>query len=220
MKKNPNRPIKGRNKYIVNQPNAMSFHHGKRLNQISPMINYENDNAFIPNQDYMANQPYLGNMYQMPIQMTFPQTKEQNIKNTFKRYIYGNKKNYIPHTQPEQFNFGENEMSLEDNPQIPNKKFNNKNLKNSRIQRKRKNIQKSNKDLAINNNYIKAGQGNRAISTEGNSNYEEDIPQAYYDNLDNNISGQKGGKKKATSVEYNSRKNKYKKRFNKFPKKN
>ena len=222
MDKNLNRPKKGRNKFNLNQPNPMSFTHGKRLNQIYPMINYENGNAFIPNQEYMGNQPYPENMYQipmtMPIQMTNLQTKEQNIKNAFKKYL---KKNNMPYNQAEQYNFGENEMSLEDNPQIPNKKFNYKSLKNSRIQRKRKNIQKSNKDLSINNNYIKSGQGNRAISTEGNFNYEEDIPQAYYNdnlNINNNISGQKGGRKKATSVEYNNRSNKYKKRFNRYTK--
>ena len=91
MDKNLNRPKKGRNKFNLNQPNPMSFTHGKRLNQIYPMINYENGNAFIPNQEYMGNQPYPENMYQipmtMPIQMTNLQTKEQNIKNAFKKYL-------------------------------------------------------------------------------------------------------------------------------------
>ena len=200
MDKNPNRPNKGRNKFNVNQFNTMNFPQGKRINQM--MMNYENNlnNNFIQNEDYMSRQYYPNqNIYPAPI--PFPQNKEQNIKNMFKMYQSGPKKNYIPYNASELMNFRENEMSLEDNPQIGNKKYNNKNK--SRIQRKRKNINKSNKDLINNNNMEREPYNNRAISLE--NNYEEDIPEVYYED---NYNYPKSGRKKAITVEYNRNRNK------------
>ena len=92
MDKNPNRPNKGRKNINYNPINTMGFPHGKKINQISPMINNENMNPyFIPNEEYMNQQPLpLPNMY--PMQMTPHLTKEQNLKNNFKMYLYGAKK--------------------------------------------------------------------------------------------------------------------------------
>ena len=200
--------IPRRNKFNTNQFNNVNFPHGKRINQV---INYENNlnNAFIQNEDHMSNQPYqpypVTNMYQIPMPIPISQTKEQNIKNKFKMYLHGAKRNnYLPYTQNDYMNFGENEMSLEDNPQIGNKKYNNQNWNKSRIQRKRK------------NNFVEmtSNTNNRAISTENNLNYEEEIPEIYYND---NYKIVKGGRKKATTVEYNNR-NKNKKGFYKHTK--
>ena len=218
MDKNPNRPNKGRKMYNFNQINNMGFPHAKKISPISPMINYENINPYsIPKEEYI-NQPFpMSNMYPMP--MLPHQTKEQNIKNMFKMYQFGTKKNFYPYNPNENLNIKENEMSLEDTAQIGNKKFSNKFSNKYRIQRKRKNNYKSNKDkdLINNNNYNEAGQGNnRAISSENNFIYDEDIPDAYYNDFyNNNISGNKNGRKKATTVEYNSRKIRNRKDFKK-----
>ena len=179
---------------------------------------------FISNEEYINQPPpptfSMPNMFPMP--MPAHQTKEQNLKNNFKMYLYGSKKGYHSNNPSENLNNRENEMSLEDNAQIGNKKFNNKFSNKNRYQRKRKTNYKSNKEKEIinNNNYNEAGQGNnRAMSSENNLLYDEDIPEAYYNDIyNNNISGNKYGRKKAPTVEYNSRKNKSRKDFRKKPK--
>ena len=223
MDKNLNRPNKGRNKFNQNQINPMNFPYGKRVNQITPLINYENPNTFITNEDFMANQPYqmpnMPNIYPMQMQMPIPQAKEQNIKNMFRMYQYGQKKQFMPYGPPENMNMGDNEMSLEDNAQNINKKFNNKMWNKSRIQRKKKNFLKPNKDMINNINYLEAGQSNnRAISSENNLINEEDNNEEFHNDIINIYNhGKKGGRKRATTQEYkrdyNYRKNKYKKGF-------
>ena len=141
MDKNPNRPNKGRKNYNFNQMNSMGFPYGKKVNPIPQMINYENMNPpFISNEEYINQPPPpvfpMPNMY--PMQMSAHQTKEQNLKNNFKMYLYGSKKGYYSNNPNENLNNRENEMSLEDNAQIGNKKFNNKFSNKNRYQRKRK----------------------------------------------------------------------------------
>ena len=106
-------------------------------------------------------------------------------------------------------------MSLEDNPQIGNKKFNNnKSWKQGRNQRKRKNMYQFNKESIINanqyNNMLEP-ISSRAISSENSLGTNQKIPEAYYNtDLDyNNNFAQKGGKKKAQTYEYRNRKRPY-----------
>ena len=204
MEQIPNRPIKGRNKFNNIPNNLLNFPHVKRQNQMIPMMNYDNNN-FIPHEDYINNQQYnYQNIY--PIQMPMPtnQIKEQNIKNMFKMYQFAPKKPFYQYNPQEYMNFPENEMSLEDNAQLRNKKFNNVGWKRKR----KKNNYKSNKDIINNENFEGGGLGNnRAISSENNPIYDEDIPEAYYNEYFNNNNNyrRKGGRKKATTVEYNNR---------------
>ena len=226
MDKNLNRPNKGKNKFNPNQFNPMNFHNQKRISPIPLQMNYQIPNSFVTNEEYIANQPYqIPNMYPIQMPMPQPQNKEQKVKNMFRMYHqYGAKKQIPPYSPPENINLnmrtGDNEMSLEDNVQNinMNKKFNNLNMYKSRIPRKRKNFK--NKDI-ISNNYVEAGQSNnRAISSENNLIREEDLEAYYNENINKNNYGQKGGRKKATTVEYNRqynyRKNKNKKGFKKY----
>ena len=212
MEKNPNRPAKGRNKFNPNQTNNINNIYGKRSNKMIQMMNYENNlnNPFIQNQEYIMNTPYqMQNMYTGQMPMSLPQSKEQNIKNMFKAYQNMPKKTFYQFNPNEYMpNMGENEMSLEDNAQYGSKKFVNKNWNKPRIPKKRKNINKSNKEL---NNMIETGQGNnRAISSE--NNYDENFPEAYFkDDINYNNYGQRGGKKKAITVD---NRNRNKKGFN------
>ena len=218
MDKFSNRFNKGRNKINQNPPFNPNNPHGKKPNKF-PMMNYENNQfpPFYPNEEYMMGQSHqFPNMYQFPNQGSA--SKEQNIKNMFKNY---QKKNNIQYNQGnapnDLLNMGDNEMSLEDNPQIGNKKFsNNKSWKQGRNQRKRKNMHPFNKDLIINANQYNNMQepiSSRAISSENSLGTNQNIPEAYYNtdlNYNNNNFAQKGGKKKAQTYEYRNRKRPYK----------
>lgn len=213
MDKNPNRFNKGRNKLNQNQGNNMNFQHGKRSNKMNQMMNYKINQVsnFVPNEEYMSGQPYpFPNMYQMP--MSISHSKEQNIKNMFKLFQKKNNYQNNPNNMPNDFmNMGDNEMSLEDNPQTGNKKFNNKIWNKTRIQRKRKNNYQSNKDLINVSPFNNMGeQPQRPVSLDNhNYNYDENFPEAYYDyDLNYNNFSQKGGKKKATTYEYSRNKKK------------
>jgi hypothetical protein len=235
MDKNPNRTMKGRNKFNANQAININNPYVKRPNKMNPMMNFETNmnNPFLQNQEFIPTQPYpVPVMYQAQIPMPMPQSKEQNIKNAFKMYqgMQGMSKKSFHQNNPSEYmmNFGEKEMSLEDNAFYGNKKFNNKNRSKVRMIKKRKNVNnKSNKELSNmniynNNNMVEAGQNinNRAISTDHNINNEENFPETKFnDDMNYNNYYQKGGKKKATTVEYNNR-NKNKKGYNKNKKKN
>ena len=218
MDKFPNRFNKGRNKMNQNPPFNPNNLHGKKPNKIFPMMNYENSQfpPFYPNEEYPMVQPHpFPNMYQIPPQGSA--NKEQNIKNMFKFYQKKNNMQYNQGNAPNDLmNMGDNEMSLEDIPQIGNKKFNNnKSWKQGRNQRKRKNMYQFNKDSIINanqyNNMLEP-ISSRAISSENSLGTNQKIPEAYY-NTDleyNNNFAQKGGKKKAQTYEYRNRKRPYK----------
>ena len=218
MEKNPNRQNKARNKFTSNQANNINNPFGKRPNKMNPFMNYENN----INNPYYQNQEYpMPNTYQGQTPMPMSQTKEQNIKNMFKAYQSGPKKYYHQYNQSEFMpNLGENEMSLEDNALYGTKKFNNKIWNKTRMSKKRKNMNKSNKDLnninVYNNNKLEAGQNNinnRAISTDYYINNEDNFPESKFnDDINYNNYWQKGGKKKATTVENNNR-NRNKKGF-------
>lgn len=217
MDKFPNRFNKGRNKMNQNQPFNPNNLHGKKTNKMFSMMNYENNQfpPFYPTEDYTMGQPHpFPNMYQIPPQGS--SNKEQNIKNMFKFYQKKNNMQYNQGNAPNDLmNMGDNEMSLEDNPQFGNKKFNNnKSWKQGRNQRKRKNIYQFNKDSIINanqyNNMLEP-ISSRAISSENSLGTNQKIPEAYY-NTDleyNNNFTQKGGKKKAQTYEYRNRKRPY-----------
>ena len=215
MDKYSNRFNKGRNKNNQNSQINPNNPYGKRPNKMFSMMNYETGQypPFYLNEEYMMGQPHpFPNMHPIPVQGSG--SKEQNIKNVLKYYQKNNNMIYNQSNAPnELMNMGDNEMSLEDNNQIGNKKFNNKNWKQGRNQRKRK-IHQFNKELMngnqINNNNFEP-ISSRAISTENNIVVNENIPEAYYNSeLNYNNFPQKGGKKKAQTYEFRNRKRPYK----------
>ena len=215
MDKYSNRFNKGRNKNNQNSQINPNNPYGKRPNKMFSMMNYETGQypPFYLNEEYMMGQPHpFPNMHPIPVQGSG--SKEQSIKNVLKYYQKNNNMIYNQSNAPnELMNMGDNEMSLEDNNQIGNKKFNNKNWKQGRNQRKRK-IHQFNKELMngnqINNNNFEP-ISSRAISTENNIGINENIPEAFYNSeLNYNNFPQKGGKKKAQTYEYRNRKRPYK----------
>lgn len=218
MDKFANRYNKGKNKMNQNPSVVPNIPRGKRPNKMISMMNYENIQypPFYPNEEYMMGQPHpFPNQYPIPVQGSA--SKEQNIKNMFKFYQKKSNNPYIQVNSPnDAMNMADNEMSLEDNPQIGNKKYINNKIRNKgRNQWKRKNIYQFNKDtmnVNYNNNMIEPAS-NRASSTENNLGTNENIPEAYLEtdlNYNNNFA-QKGGKKKAQTYEYNrNRKKPYK----------
>ena len=214
MDKFSNRFGKGRNKMNQNPSFNPNNQYGKKANKIFPMMNYDNSQfpPFYQNEEYMMGQSLpFPNIHQIPAQGAT--NKEQNIKNMFK--FYQKKNNNMQYNQGnapnDLMNMGDNEMSVEDNPQIGNKKFNNNKIwKQGRNQRKRKNMNQFNKDLMNMNHYNNIHEliSTRAVSSENSLGTNQNIPEAYYNtdlNYNNNFT-QKGGKKKAQTYEYRNRK--------------
>ena len=125
MDKNNNKFNKERNKFNMNQINFQNYPYNKRSKRNFQPIPYDPSQIENINQseEYSPSPPYnIPNMYQMPI--PFQQNKEYFQKNPYKMPHYNLKKAYMqyPMQMQEYLNFPENEMSMEDNALIGNKK--------------------------------------------------------------------------------------------------
>ena len=221
MDKNNNKFNKERNKFNMNQINFQNYPYNKRSKRNFQPIPYDPSQIENINQseEYSPSPPYnIPNMYQMPI--PFQQNKEYFQKNPYKMPHYNLKKAYMqyPMQMQEYLNFPENEMSMEDNALIGNKKH-----------KKKKNIiympnipnnnQLMNNPEIVNNNQTRTNISENNI----NNNYNENlaIPENYYyyNNEYINNYPHKAGKKKAITAERNRNKSKkgfYKKEKKKF----
>ena len=215
MDKGNNKFNKARNKFNINQINPLNFPHNKRAIRNYPIMSYDpNQNPnLIQNEEFPPSAPYpMQNIY--PMQMPIPQNKENFLKNAFKTYL-NQKKHIAQYPNQEYMIPTNNEMSMEDNPIIGNKKVND----NKKLVRKRKNnayfpnkeyMAYNINNINENNNDIVNNQ-NRANSSENNNN---EFPEYYYNNDYNNYynyHAPKAGKKKAISQERNINKNRNKK---------
>ena len=231
MDKNNNKFNKERNKFNLNPMNVQNYPYNKPLKRNFQQIPYEpNQIQNIPqNDEYSTNPPYpLTNIY--PMQMPIPPNKDIYLKNPYKFYHYNPKKPFMQFPMQEYMGFPDNEMSLEDNGLIGNKK--NKKRKNIIYPRNLPNNKKFMQFIPnINaNNAEVVNNQNRANNSENNinnnNNYNENlpIPEHYfynnndYNNYYNNYAP-KIGKKKAITVERNNNRNKNKRGFHKKDKK-
>ena len=129
MDKNNNKFNKERNKFNLNPMNVQNYPYNKPLKRNFQQIPYDpNQIQNIPqNDEYSTNPPYpLTNIY--PMQMPIPPNKDIYLKNPYKYYHYNPKKPFMQFPMQEYMGFPDNEMSLEDNGLIGNKK--NKKRKN------------------------------------------------------------------------------------------
>ena len=221
MDKNNNKFNKERNKFNMNQINFQNYPYNKRSKRNFQPIPYDPSQIENINQseEYSPSPPYnIPNMYQMPI--PFQQNKEYFQKNPYKMPHYNLKKAYVqyPMQMQEYLNFPENEMSMEDNALIGNKKH-----------KKKKNIIympniPNNNPIMNNPEMVNNNQTRTNISENNiNNNYNENlaIPENYYyyNNEYINNYPHKAGKKKAITAERNRNKSKkgfYKKEKKKF----
>ena len=220
MDRGINKFNKDRNKFNPNQIPPQFYAFNKKGRRNSPTLTYDPNQNINLNQgdDFIPPAPYpLQNIY--PNQIPMLQNKENFMKNALKMYNYSMKNSnpYIPYPMPGYMNMPENNMSLEDNAHMANKKFINE---NKRLIKKRKNIAHlSNKDLPEFNNYEMNGNDNEIINNQNkaNSNENNPNPELYYNNdhHHNNYFMQKIGKKKAIPFERINNKNRYKKNFKK-----
>ena len=226
MDKSNNKFNKDRNKFNMNQIPNQNFPHGKRIKRNFQMMPYDQSQNpnLIQNEEFNPTAPYLNqNMYQMQMPI---QNNDNFMKNAFKTYFLNNKKPYAQYPVQDFINGPENEMSLEDNGLIGNKKYNEKKrfkkAKNQYYMPNNEMMQFNPYNYGISNPDMINNQ-NGEFNAENNNNEIEQIPGYYYNNEFNNKFhkkfGPKMGKKKQIMGERNNNKNRNKKIFKKRDKK-
>ena len=220
MDKSNNKFNKDRNKFNMNQIPNQNFPHGKRIKRNFQMMPYEQSQNpnLIQNEEFNPTAPYLNqNMYQMQMPI---QNNENFMKNAFKTYFLNNKKPYAQYPVQDFINGPENEMSLEDNGLIGNKKYNEK----KRFKKAKNQYYMSNNEMMQFNPYNYGisnpdmiNNQNGEFNAENNNNEIGQIPGYYYNNEFNNKFhkkfGPKMGKKKQIMGERNNNKNRNKKNY-------